>query len=168
MRAERQQLRDPEDHVRRRVVLDDLAVDLCPQPLIAGRSELAGGHNHGPERAEGIEALAPGPLTVTELDITCRDIVGHRISKHVLEGGLDRDVLHPPANHDPEFDLPVDSLGDFGVDLDRIGGTDDTRRELTENQRKRWRLHPRLAGVVVVVEPDRDDLAGRRGASMRS
>ena len=66
-----------------------LAVHRGPQPLIAGRSELIGGHNPGPG-AERVEALAPRPLTVTELDITGRDIVRHRIPEHVVEGGLDR------------------------------------------------------------------------------
>ena len=45
------------------------------------------------------------------------------------------------------------------VELDRIGGADHARRELREHERPlRAQLEVRLADVVEVVEPDRDDL----------
>ena len=143
-RAELEQVRHVEDHAGGRVVLHHLAVDLRGQAEIVDRPELVGGDHHRPERAEGVEALAARPLPVAELQVAGGDVVGDRVAEHVVECPLGRDPSHPAADDDRELDLPVDPLGEVGVDHDRGAGADHARGELGEDQRSLGRLDARI------------------------
>src|SRR5262249_9065846 len=70
-----------------------------------------------------------------------------------------RDVLPGAADHDDEFRLVIDLLGDLR-DLDRVAVGDEGVGELAEHDGFGGDGLAALDGVVAVVEADAEDLAG--------
>jgi len=56
-----------EDEIRRRRVLQALPVDVGPDVEVVGVVDLVEGHQFRTEGSEGVEALAPDPLSVSLL-----------------------------------------------------------------------------------------------------
>ncbi len=99
VRAERQQLGDAEDHVRRAGVLERLAVDARAQPERLRVGDLVGCDDDRAERAERVEALAAHPLPVGELHVTRGDVVDDGVAEDVVErvGGGDTSRIVRPT-----------------------------------------------------------------------
>ena len=151
------QARDVVDHVGRRTVLDDRPVEHRHDPL-GTRVEV--GLDPRPERAEGVEALGPGPLAVAALKVARRDVVGDGVAEDEVERVAGIDVPAQPADDHGELTLVADLAGLRGHD-DGVTGADDGRVGHEEHQRGRRRLAAHLASVLGVVLPDADDLAAR-------
>ncbi len=120
-----------------------------------------------PQRAEGLAVLplVPGPAAL-DLVLPLGDVVRDRVPGDVREPLLRRlEVAGGAADDDAEFRLPV---GTGGARRDQHGvvRADDGVRRLEEEDRLLGDRGAGLAGVVVVVEPDADDLAdaGQRRA----
>src|SRR5262249_6267935 len=159
-RAEREQLRDAEEHLRGRRVLHHLAVHPSAKRERLRVGDLLRSHDDGTYRAKRVEALAARPLTLRELNVPRGDVVADRVAEHVVERRVGGNGTHAPPDDDPELDLPVDLARELGVDDDRLTRADDAGGKLREDERLRWSRQVRLADVVEVVEPDRDDLPG--------
>ena len=151
---------DPEDQVRRRRVLHDVAVQDRADPERVRIADV-GGRDERADRAERVRRLAARPLAVAELEVARGDVVRDDVAGDRLERVLLRDALHGRADHDAELGLVV-ALRHERRDHDRIAGPDQRGRELREEERRRRELGSLLLRVILVVEPDADDLA--RGA----
>ncbi len=73
-------------------VLDEIAVDAGPQAQLLRIADRRGLDNARAERAEGVEALTADPLSVGELHVAGRDVVGDGVAGDVVErvGGTAR------------------------------------------------------------------------------
>ncbi len=119
----------------------------------------------GPERAEGVEPLGPGPLAITCLQIPCGDVVGRGVSEDVLRGVLRLDVAGRFADDDRQFRLMVELVADRGVD-DVGVGADHRGRRFHEDERLvgEWRYPSRWRGPRSSC-PTQRTLVGNTGAS---
>src|SRR5438067_11577950 len=99
---------DPEDQIGGVAVLPPLAIDLGPQRQLAGVGHLVGGDQPRADRAEGVGALALGPLPAAlELKFTLGDVIDEAIAGDVLWRVVHRDVARLGADHDAELDLVI-------------------------------------------------------------
>ena len=149
---------DPEDQVGSRRVLEYLAVDDRANRERVRVADLRRGHER-PDRAERVRGLAARPLPVGELEIPSRDVVCAEVTAYGLERVLLRHVLARRADDDAELRLVV-AFRDDGRDHDRVTRPDQRGRVLREEERRGRELDTLLLRVVLVVEPDADDLAG--------
>src|SRR6516162_10390608 len=102
---------DPEDEVRGVAVLHPLAVDLGPQPELAWIRHFVGGHDAGADRAEGVGALALGPLPAAlDLKFALGDVVHDTVAGDVFARVVGRNIARETADDDAELDLPVGLL----------------------------------------------------------
>ena len=73
-----------------------------------GSGDLVLGHQPGADRAEGVAALALGPLAVAlGLEGALGDVVGDAVAGDVVQRVGLRDVFRRLADDDAELDLPV-------------------------------------------------------------
>jgi hypothetical protein len=89
----------------------DLPVEHGADLERVGIGNLVAGHEHGAERAEGVEALRLAPLAAAErpaLPVARGDVVAAGVAEHVVEGVGAGDVFAAPADDDREFALVVD------------------------------------------------------------
>ena len=64
-----------------------------------------------PERREGVRRLAPEALSATiELEVALGEIDADAVTEHVVERVALRDIDARLADHDRQFDFPVDAL----------------------------------------------------------
>src|SRR5207253_682549 len=121
------------------------------------------------EGAGRVHEITAAPWRAGQLHVACGDVVADRIAEHVVERSANRDVSHPAPDDHAELDLPIDLPRQLDVHDDRVVRPGDARRELREDERLLRLRQLRLADVVAVVEPDRDDLPGleRRGEFAR-
>ena len=111
------------------------------------------------ERAEGLAALALGPLPgALDLKNALRDVVGEAIAGDHVERIVFGQIARALADDDAELDFPVELGGIFrhhGV----VVRAADARRRLVEDDRLLRDLHAGLGGVVGIIEPDGDEIA---------
>ena len=115
-----------------------------------------------PERAEGVEALAAGPLGVGALEVAGGHVVAAGDAEHVR--------TRRPASATWRQRRPITSASspscstrrDSGGSTIAPPGSEHTRWRLEEQQRLGRNLDPVLGGVGDVVAADADDL-GRHG-----
>ena len=129
-----------------------------------GIADLVGGHELGPDRREGVEALAVGAVLVA----AHRDVEQRQVAEDVVERPLARDPRGAPADHDAELALVVDApVGER--QLDRPVGADDRRRRLDEAGvgldvvDRRALVDAALAAHLLLVEA----VVHRRGEDLR-
>ncbi len=121
-----------------------------------------GGDDPGTGGCEGVEGFADGPLLffAAELPVAGGDVVPAGVTADVLEcGGIVGDVFGGFADDDDEFGFVVDLLGDFGQ-LDRIAVRDERVGVFREDDGFGGNGFPAFDGVIAIVQPDADDLAG--------
>src|SRR5207302_7907884 len=95
---------DPEDQIGGVAVLPALAIDLGPQRQLAGVGHLVGGDQPRADRAEGVGALALGPLAAAlELEFALGDVIDEAIAGNVLWRVVHRDVARLGADDDTEL-----------------------------------------------------------------
>src|SRR5207302_2110099 len=136
-----------------------LAIDLGPDLKFAGVRHLVGGDDPGTDRAEGVAALALGPLSATlQLVFTLGDVVDHAIAGDVFLRVVHGDVAGLAADHDAELDLVIGFLRALRNDHIVVGAADRGGRLQEEDRLLRDR-HSGFLGVQPVLEPDRYDLA---------
>ena len=116
------------------------------------------GGDPGSERAEGVEALGPRPLSVTALQVAGRDVVGDGVAEDHLRHSGHRHLAADPADHHGQLTLEAQLGGDLRVD-DRLPRPDHRGVGLEEGQRRDRDLVAELGGVRGVVAADPDHLA---------
>ena len=101
-----------------------------------------------------------------ELDVAGGDAVRDRVAEDVVEGVALGNAPDAPAD-DRGASSTSQSMRAGSAWSSSIGSAwaDHARRELREHQGPLRALEVRLADVIEVVEADRDDLPGRRGAA---
>src|SRR3990172_2870199 len=120
-----------------------------------------------PQRAEAVEALAECQLSVPDLDVTGAHVVQAGVAQHILPRALRGDVACALLDDDGQLRLVVHPRGLGRVD-DRVARADERRRGLEEDEGLGRHGAAHLLGVVAVVQPDADDLAGpERGQQHR-
>src|SRR5205807_4466261 len=112
LRQIRNQIRDSEDHSRSIRRLHNFAVQhafdlqsLYIRDFVARRDEWT-------KWRKSVEALAPSPLTIAELQVARADIIDERISKDVVKRFRFTDSLCSPANDYCQFSFVIDLLAD--------------------------------------------------------
>src|SRR2546430_1874998 len=172
-RLERHDLRDEgnkrengKHHVGRAAVLALLAVHPA-EHLELVESARVHGHHAGPDGAEGVEPLRPGPLLIGPLQVPRGDVV------HAGDPGNARARLPfrgaPQRTSDDDADLALEvHLLRFGRQRDCRAVSDHGRGRLEEQQRFAGHRIPELGGVIAVIPPDPDDLARSRNTHERA
>ena len=118
-------LRAIEDHVAGRAVLHALAAHLADHVERLRVGHLVGGDEPGPDRAEGVGALALGPLPAAlDLEFALGNVVDDAIAGDVFERVVLGDILRRGADDDAEFDLPIAFLRALRQDDVVIGAAD--------------------------------------------
>src|SRR5680860_1645416 len=95
----------------RSAVVPSWRVALLPRAHGDARGDVELGLDHGPERAERVEALGPAPLSVGALQIARGHVVGHGVAQHRLHGVLDRHAPRHAADDHGQLSLVVDLPG---------------------------------------------------------
>src|ERR1700677_1099729 len=106
-------------------------------------SEVGGvrpGLHPGPERAERVEPLGPGPLPVPGLQVPRGDVVSAGVAEDHLVGALRWHLAAQPADDDRELPLEVDPFGELHRVLDRVTRPGHRGGRLEEQHRLRRRL----------------------------
>src|SRR5437764_1362376 len=102
---------DAKDQVGSVAVLPPLAIDLGPQLQLARVGHLVGGDQPRPHWAEGVAALALGPLAAAlELVFALGDVIDDAIAGDVLGRVMYRDIERLRADDDAELDLVIGLL----------------------------------------------------------
>ncbi|HWM70288.1 MAG TPA: hypothetical protein VNO35_27185 [Steroidobacteraceae bacterium] len=94
-------------HLARVGILSELTVYIASQAQCMWVCELVGRYDPRTNGSVRIERLPDGERRRVELPVACRDIVGHKIPKHVLRRILLRDTLGVTANHGAQLDLVI-------------------------------------------------------------
>ncbi|MCO5546661.1 hypothetical protein L7F22_000095 [Adiantum nelumboides] len=171
-RVEREDLRQVDHEVHRaeheligRGVLHGLAGQLRgdPQCATGGRvgGQLVGGDQHRSERRGVLPGLALQELLGAPLVVAHRHVVEHGVPG---DGGRRRLAVGTPdrtPDDDGQLGLVVHPVGLLGQ-LDLVVRADERGRELAEDRGVLGQLVAHLEHVVAVVQPDTDDLLGRR------
>src|SRR5262249_62171441 len=100
-------------------------------------------------------------LAADELEVARAHVVDDRIAPDVVERLLLADEARGLADHDTELDFPVELIR-AAWSQDRLARIQDRVRPLREDRRLLRDRLVGLLGVVAVVEPDADELAGIR------
>src|SRR3954452_14852942 len=125
-----------------------------------GSSYFVCGDQNGSNGPEGVKALALVPAAAAlELIFALRHIVHEAIARNVVERFGLLDVPGRPAHDHPEFNLPVALCCSRWKDH-VIVRTNDAADRLGEDDRLAWERHVRLGGMIRVVEPHGNELAG--------
>src|SRR3954452_2230906 len=176
---EADELRDREQHVRRRAVLhQDRSFGLHAVRRVGrdppgangearGGVDLAGRQEDGPDREEGVAPLRPQPLAIALLALAQRlwralpvaraHVVRHDIARDVCERVRVRDPAGALADDDPELDLEIERVRPVRAD-DGIAVAHDRVSELGEQERSLGGRPAAFRDVVAVVEPHAHDL----------
>ena len=158
--AEFDQFGHAEDHLARITLLHDFTVEEAADAEILGVRHLVGGHKGGTDGAEGVEAFAPDPLGVAQLQVAGAYVVGAGVAGHVIERVGAADMAGGLADHHSQFGLVVHFCSQGRAPDDFVAGANDTGRELGEDDGTIRGRGIRFAAVVQVVQTNGDDLAG--------
>ncbi|EGJ74509.1 putative 2-keto-4-pentenoate hydratase/2-oxohepta-3-ene-1,7-dioic acid hydratase [Streptomyces sp. Tu6071] len=150
---------DRAQHVARAPELALLAVHRALEREV-GRVEIR--LDPGAERAGAVEALGAGPLLLAALGVAGGDVVGTGVAEDHVLGAFAGHLAAHAADHDGEFRLVRQLLGEGGV-RDRVAGAAHGGGGLEEGDRVLGDLVAHLLGVLRVVAADGHDLAGQRG-----
>src|SRR5215472_7765498 len=137
-----------------------MLLDLAVQPrrdLKVGRVGI--GLYPWPERTESVEALGPGPLAVSGLEVTRGYVVGAGIAEDHIGDAVSRNLLRQAADHHGKLAFVVDAIAEPRGPQNGITRSGHGRRRLQEDDRLLWRLASHLSGVVGVILADADHLA---------
>src|SRR5580700_2312075 len=149
-----------EDHGRGVAALALLAVDVKPHVQFLRILELVLGDEPRAERAKGLAALAFGPLAgALDLEHALGDVVGEAIAGDDVERLFLAQVAGARADDNAELDFPVEFCRvprDDGV----VARAAQARRRLVEDDRLFRDRHAGLGGMVGIIEPDGDEIAG--------
>ena len=89
-----------------------------------------------------------------ELQGSVGDVLSDREPHHMVPGVVRRNAAPSCADHDNEFGLIVSKVA---VELDVVGGSGQTRRELCEDERAFGEIHVGFSGVPGVIQADGED-----------
>src|SRR3984957_11684811 len=149
-----------EDHGRSVAALAFLAVDVEPHVQFLRVLELVLGDEPWAERAEGLAALALGPLAgALDLEHALGDVVGEAIAGDDVERLVLAQVAGARADDDAELDFPVE-LGRIPRDDGVVVRAAQARRRLVEDDRLFRDRHAGFGGVVGIIQPDGDEIPG--------
>jgi len=113
---------------------------------------LVGGHQPGPDGAEGVVGLALGPLAgAFDLEFALGEVVNGAIASHMLHGVGLLDILGAGADDHAEFHFPVRLLG-FWRNGHIVIGPGEATGVLGENDGLRRHFQARFFGMVGIVE----------------
>ena len=138
-------------------VLQQLGAEPLGDPESRSVAELVDRHERRQEGAERVEALRADPLLVPGLDRPRADVVRDGVPGDVGERVVARDPPPAASDHHGELCLRV-HVRVFAREHDRLAGLDQRGRELGEQDRRLGQIASLLGGVIVVVQPDADDL----------
>src|ERR1022692_751737 len=147
-----------EDHVAGVAILALLAVDVRPYSEVLRVLDFVLGDEPGPERAEGLGALALGEgLPMLQLERALRHVVAQAIAGDDVHGFFLREITRALADHDDEFALVIELAGvlrDHGV----VVRPTDAARRLVEDDRLLRNRVTALGGVIGIIEADREEI----------
>ena len=124
-----------------------------------GVRDLVSGDEPRSDRAEGVAALALGPLTgPLALQGPFGHIISEEVARNMIESPRLGYILRLRSNHDPELDLPVQLVGAAGSD-DVVIGADDRARRFHKHNGLGGRRIARLSRVIDVIKPNTDELS---------
>src|SRR5450759_1612648 len=148
-----------EDHVAGVAILALLAVDVRPYSEVLRVLDFVLADEPGPERAEGLGALALGEgLPMFQLERALRHVVAQAIAGDDVHGFFLRQIARALADHDDELALVIELgrvLRDHGV----VVRPTDAARRLVEDDRLLRNRVAALGGVIGIIEPDREVIA---------
>lgn len=153
---ELEQLGDAEDHVRTGGVLPQFAVDSGRDPEAPPVLDLVAADDDRSQRTERIQALAPDPLHVTQLQVPGADVIEDRVPGDERHGLLGRHSRRPPSDHDRQLTLVV-QLRRQAMAEHRLLVPDEGVRVLGEQDWLRRDGGSALANVVEIIASDTDD-----------
>ncbi|KAJ8561619.1 hypothetical protein ON010_g8061 [Phytophthora cinnamomi] len=161
------ELGDREDHVARVGLLHLLPVEVGGDlERLRVRDDL-GRHEHGAQRAEGVEGLGAAPLAAALLALPAarRDVVGARVAAHEAQRLVLRHVATGLLEHHGQLALVVDLGRARGHAGDHHGVVRVLQRvdALGEEHGELGLGHIGLLGVFAVVEADAQDLRRHHG-----
>src|SRR5699024_8079038 len=159
-------LRDVLDHLVRVRVLLGLGLPVVGQVCLDGQAVDVDAVDvrldPWAQRAEAVQALRAGPLTVSELQVAGADVVDDGEAQDDVLPVVTVDVLARSSDDDGELALELDTGGPLR-DADRGFGADDGCRGLQEDGRREVlrALLEDLLDVVGIVAAHGNDLAGK-------
>src|SRR4029450_1973558 len=136
--------------------LPPLVVD--PAFDAAGLAVEPGGDRRA-DRREGVEALAARVLRLFLLQIAGGHVVDAGQPEHVIPRVRRLHAMRAAPDYNAELGFVIDAA-DAGRDANCLAGADDGGRRLDEEERFGRQRLADLAGVILVVEADADDLRG--------
>src|SRR5690606_6927889 len=156
-----------EDHFPGIAALYGFTVQL--QPDIEGLwvAHIVGRRQPRANRPERIEALALVPRAAAlELEMPLGHVVHHAITRHVRPRLVFADIPRPRADHDSQFDFPIDLLR-LARQHHVIVRADHTRIRLHEDDGFGGDRQFRLVRVIPVIQANADELpdVGNRRAN---
>src|SRR5262249_51390805 len=80
------------------------------------------------------------------------------ITEHVIEGIALRDIDARLADHHAELDFPIDTLC-LARHHEIVGGPAQRAGGFQKERRLLWQRQADFLGMIVIIEPDADDLA---------
>lgn len=128
-----------------------------------GLTQLVHGDDAGKDGAERIEALAAEPLAVLELEVARAHVVCACVARDGGERVLGGHAPGLTPDHDRELGLRVHVLT-LGRQDEGIARAPEGVGELGKEERRLRQLDSLLGRVIVIVEPDTNDL-GRLAAT---
>ena len=143
------------------MILHGLAVQQRPDAQRLGVGNVVGRHQNRPQRAEGVETLAPDPLASAPLELpgARRDVVAAGVAENEIEGVRLRGAAAAPADDDGKLAFVVGLLAVLaGRQTDRIPGMGQGAGRLHEHDRAFGDVDTRLFGVLPVVEADAENV----------
>src|SRR3954466_3796157 len=154
LRAVPDDVLDIEDHRLRVAALALLAVHVEPHVELLDVGDLVLGDEPRSERAEGLAALALGPLAAAlGLEVAFRDVVANAITRDDIERVLLGQVAPARTDHDCDLTLVIEfgrALRDHRV----VVRSDDAVRRLLEDDGLLRDRRPGFGSVVGVIETD--------------
>src|ERR1022692_767966 len=141
---------------------------LLPNLAVHGRAERQVARINGcldprAQRAERVEPLGPGPLTIPGLQVAGGHVVGTRIAEDDAGGLSGGHLAAQPADDHRQLSLEVDPLGELHRISDRVPGAGHSSGRLEEQHRFGGRLPAHLTCVIRIVLAHRHHLARQHG-----
>jgi len=115
-----------------------------------------------PEGSEGVEALGPGPLAISFLQVPGGDIIKAGVAQDIILRLFCRHIPAAFAYNHGHLPLVVHLLAGGGID-DLAAGWQDGGRRLEKEYWLLRKRHLQLLGMLDVIQAHADNLAGLAG-----